>query len=113
MGIQSLSKSTKNELFSLSIISQLIVIALATLTMPKPMYWMSLKPPFPREIRSSSKGIKPTSILCKFSTSVFKDQGRSEEHTSELQSRPHLVCRLLLEKKKKNTKNKTQHKINK
>src|SRR5436305_3934635 len=30
-------------------------------------------------------------------------RGRSEEHTSELQSRPHLVCRLLLEKKKKRT----------
>src|SRR2546422_9644320 len=29
-------------------------------------------------------------------------QGRSEEHTSELQSRLHLVCRLLLEKKNKN-----------
>src|SRR5690349_24181748 len=29
---------------------------------------------------------------------------RSEEHTSELQSRRDLVCRLLLEKKKKNTK---------
>src|SRR5258705_2786405 len=28
-------------------------------------------------------------------------QGRSEEHTSELQSLRHLVCRLLLEKKKK------------
>src|SRR5437870_9754050 len=28
--------------------------------------------------------------------------GRSEEHTSELQSRGHLVCRLLLEKKKNN-----------
>src|SRR5215813_15508051 len=28
-------------------------------------------------------------------------EDRSEEHTSELQSRPHLVCRLLLEKKKK------------
>src|SRR5690625_6476257 len=28
---------------------------------------------------------------------------RSEEHTSELQSRGHLVCRLLLEKKKRNT----------
>src|SRR6266498_4855429 len=27
-------------------------------------------------------------------------RSRSEEHTSELQSRPHLVCRLLLEKKK-------------
>src|SRR2546422_2886384 len=31
---------------------------------------------------------------------------RSEEHTSELQSRLHLVCRLLLEKKKKTLKNK-------
>src|SRR5690606_224524 len=30
--------------------------------------------------------------------------GRSEEHTSELQSRENLVCRLLLEKKKKNKK---------
>src|SRR3989442_9451673 len=30
-------------------------------------------------------------------------EARSEEHTSELQSRPHLVCRLLLEKKKNNT----------
>src|SRR5258708_31709478 len=36
--------------------------------------------------------------LCK-----VKNQGpRSEEHTSELQSPDHLVCRLLLEKKKKN-----------
>src|SRR5947208_9998901 len=33
----------------------------------------------------------------------FNDAGnRSEEHTSELQSPDHLVCRLLLEKKKKN-----------
>src|SRR5437870_6969818 len=48
---------------------------------------------------------------------------RSEEHTSELQSRGHLVCRLLLEKKKKTTnkiqtkqqhenKHKTQHHTN-
>src|SRR6266498_5929600 len=33
---------------------------------------------------------------CRWTTVV-----RSEEHTSELQSRPHLVCRLLLETKKK------------
>src|SRR5687768_17850305 len=32
---------------------------------------------------------------------VAGDAGRSEEHTSELQSRLHLVCRLLLEKKKR------------
>src|SRR5258708_30481113 len=36
---------------------------------------------------------------------------RSEEHTSELQSPDHLVCRLLLEKKKKKYKNKAQYKI--
>src|SRR3989442_4984799 len=35
---------------------------------------------------------------------------RSEEHTSELQSRPHLVCRLLREKKKKRgTSHSTDH----
>src|SRR2546422_3622434 len=34
--------------------------------------------------------------------------GRSEEHTSELQSRLHLVCRLLLEKKKKTSVAATQ-----
>src|SRR2546429_5739334 len=32
---------------------------------------------------------------------LWEREGRSEEHTSELQSRLHLVCRLLLEKKKK------------
>src|SRR3712207_7427101 len=32
---------------------------------------------------------------------VLRRPGRSEEHTSELQSRQYLVCRLLLEKKKK------------
>src|SRR2546422_5168379 len=32
---------------------------------------------------------------------IFGESSRSEEHTSELQSRLHLVCRLLLEKKKK------------
>src|SRR3712207_7804601 len=34
-----------------------------------------------------------------------RDVPRSEEHTSELQSRQYLVCRLLLEKKKKHTSN--------
>src|SRR3989442_9651370 len=42
--------------------------------------------------RSSSSWLNPDFIL---------PNHRSEEHTSELQSRPHLVCRLLLEKKKK------------
>src|SRR5690625_6005729 len=41
------------------------------------------------------------------------DTERSEEHTSELQSRGHLVCRLLLEKKKKKNKNNKYNKSNK
>src|SRR5690554_3614480 len=51
------------------------------------------------------------SLLTKKTCSVFRGNvgiefdamldARSEEHTSELQSRPHLVCRLLLEKKNK------------
>src|SRR5687768_17940686 len=36
----------------------------------------------------------------RFETKMFPPDSRSEEHTSELQSRLHLVCRLLLEKKK-------------
>src|SRR5207249_9626401 len=45
------------------------------------------------EIRNPNAGEKRTSFL-------YKAQPRSEEHTSELQSRFDLVCRLLLEKKK-------------
>src|SRR2546422_8167653 len=37
------------------------------------------------------------------SLASFAASARSEEHTSELQSRLHLVCRLLLDKKKKST----------
>src|SRR5690625_5429230 len=47
---------------------------------------------------------RPTSIPCSHTHWVFS---RSEEHTSELQSRGHLVCRLLLEKKKTNKNNPT------
>src|SRR5204863_7279153 len=38
-----------------------------------------------------------------------RTEGRSEEHTSELQSRRDLVCRLLLEKKKKNIEQSCLH----
>src|SRR2546422_1912851 len=44
--------------------------------------------------RSGPFGLGPT-------LPARRRSGRSEEHTSELQSRLHLVCRLLLEKKKK------------
>src|SRR3712207_8181355 len=46
----------------------------------------------------------PPSVIAEAVTATLAAQ-RSEEHTSELQSRQYLVCRLLLEKKKKNIKN--------
>src|SRR5436305_6494815 len=48
--------------------------------------------------------IEPMSKVRLFIPARTRLVRRSEEHTSELQSRPHLVCRLLLEKKKKKTK---------
>src|SRR2546422_4171219 len=47
------------------------------------------------------RGSRSNAARTSSGTRVFK---RSEEHTSELQSRLHLVCRLLLEKKKKKTR---------
>src|SRR2546429_7401732 len=44
---------------------------------------------------------------CQGSGDVRVEKRRSEEHTSELQSRLHLVCRLLLEKKKEQLDNHT------
>src|SRR2546429_5196897 len=49
---------------------------------------------------SSSSRITPATASASGCTSRAPSS-RSEEHTSELQSRLHLVCRLLLEKKKK------------
>src|SRR3712207_7014078 len=48
---------------------------------------------------------EPRVVVCDEPTSALdvSVQARSEEHTSELQSRQYLVCRLLLEKKKKTT----------
>src|SRR3989449_7261719 len=48
-------------------------------------------------ISSPPLAVSPLVLISTFSLGY----GRSEEHTSELQSRLHLVCRLLLEKKKK------------
>src|SRR2546422_3287409 len=47
----------------------------------------------------------PVNSRCQDQTPTMSKDERSEEHTSELQSRLHLVCRLLLEKKKKHDTN--------
>src|SRR3989442_4583395 len=54
----------------------------------------------PSAIRMSAQRPEESSVISA-ATPARGLSSRSEEHTSELQSRPHLVCRLLLEKKKR------------
>src|SRR2546430_8861220 len=55
---------------------------------------------------SRSEDVTPqTGVPAAVRGPIPTDGSRSEEHTSELQSQSNLVCRLLLEKKKKKTKN--------
>src|SRR5436305_5180412 len=49
----------------------------------------------PAAVRTATARLRPAVVY------HLAGAARSEEHTSELQSRPHLVCRLLLEKKKR------------
>src|SRR5712672_4880606 len=68
------------------------------------IYTLSLHDALPISPRSASSG---PATCC---PPLASPSARSEEHTSELQSLAYLVCRLLLEKKKKNktTKHKTK-----
>src|SRR5436305_7552088 len=83
-------------------------------TAPTEIYTLSLHDALPIFLGAGITGIVSASILhdlgCRRIAVIDEfpnlggnhiDRARSEEHTSELQSRPHLVCRLLLEKKKK------------
>src|SRR5207253_9923907 len=96
-----------HETFSLA--SSTFVQFYFTATAPTEIYTLSLHDALPiwpwpafLSIRSTM-GFTPASAACNaaanFSAWDGTTRSRSEEHTSELQSRGHLVCRLLLEKK--------------
>src|SRR2546429_5809697 len=84
------------------------------------IYTLSLHdalPIYTVHIAQIKKNLEPMSQIRQLTDDDFDDfvaivarayPGRSEEHTSELQSRLHLVCRLLLEKKKINTRLKSK-----
>src|SRR3989442_15531190 len=63
------------------------------------IYTLSLHDALPISRARAIPTCRSATPICRPSWPSWPD--RSEEHTSELQSRPHLVCRLLLEKKKK------------
>src|SRR2546430_16958532 len=67
------------------------------------IYTLSLHDALPISIRCRRTRNGPTVRRSASTTSntLYSRQNRSEEHTSELQSQSNLVCRLLLEKKKK------------
>src|SRR3989442_10876196 len=67
------------------------------------IYTLSLHDALPISIRcwDSSSPCDTRSTCRRRRSALSRSRTRSEEHTSELQSRPHLVCRLLLEEKKK------------
>src|SRR5256885_16476118 len=72
------------------------------------IYTLSLHDALPISCASEPLPPKAPSSISFFALSQAQkliEDGRSEEHTSELQSPCNLVCRLLLEKKKKNTNN--------
>src|SRR5437870_13917757 len=73
-------------------------------TAPTEIYTLSLHDALPilnkDTIKPEVRILTDLGAIAKRAAQEF--QGRSEEHTSELQSRGHLVCRLLLEKKKQN-----------
>src|SRR6478752_10572709 len=71
------------------------------------IYTLSLHDALPISVRSRTV---PWTTSGSYAARRCRTAARSEEHTSELQSRLHLVCRLLLEKKKKKKKKKHKKK---
>src|SRR5690554_7636146 len=68
------------------------------LVFPEPK-WQEILPKIQSLPTMNKASRRVQRLLIGYACSLEMD--RSEEHTSELQSRPHLVCRLLLEKKKR------------
>src|SRR3712207_8902290 len=67
--------------------------------------WFSVRHPSPRAYRRDELEVaaalaQQAALAVQLTRLAAQGQQRSEEHTSELQSRQYLVCRLLLEKKK-------------
>src|SRR5262245_64272688 len=85
-----------------------------TLTSPFPRSWVdsvtsaysfAILHPLAKSLTMTSLRVVPTSSMPRTLLARTELPWRSEEHTSELQSLRHIVCRLLLEKKKKKNTN--------
>src|SRR5258706_16206073 len=77
-------------------------------TAPPKIYTLPIPPPFPISTPPAAIPFAVPAIFPPHQPKSFWHPCRSEEHTSELQSLTNLVCRLLLEKKKKHQKKKQE-----
>ena len=83
--------------FKITVLDEVLTYEVDKISIVKPNNSKELKIDKNNDIKLNQK---QQSIIVKTLTSLYGLLPRSEEHTSELQSRGHLVCRLLLEKKK-------------
>src|SRR5690625_7475047 len=82
--------------------SYLILRRLPTSTLfPYTTLFRSVDDAYWRDLGTPESYVRGCADVVRGAVDAPERPGRSEEHTSELQSRGHLVCRLLLEKKKK------------
>src|SRR5437867_12674305 len=93
-------------MFFFSLPRTLLLLPFFFFTDPAPteIYTLSLHDALPIYIAGACRGPTDGRALRVRRTGGREEHGRSEEHTSELQSPYDLVCRLLLEKKKKKNK---------
>src|SRR5687768_18592995 len=95
-----------NVLFSFFFFNDTATTEIYTLSLHDALPISSSPPPSrPLSIRTTQTRYRPRWSSRPLTARRLRQRirSRSEEHTSELQSRLHLVCRLLLEKKKKKT----------
>src|ERR1035438_8881688 len=97
-GIPALGMAASGSVVALRMAS----IAVRTVAGPVEQFTPMAPAPHSVSRAAACSGDEPSRQLLSSSTVTIT---RSEEHTSELQSLRHLVCRLLLEKKKKKNKN--------
>src|SRR3712207_6903475 len=91
------NNTATTEIYPLSLPDALPISRPEGLRLPLPEGWRMVRPvPRPRRQTGPVWTTGPTAGV----GLLVRAEGRSEEHTSELQSRQYLVCRLLLEKKK-------------
>src|SRR5438552_16333567 len=87
---------------SSSMVSKLLQLKLLTTLFPYTTLFRSNQSIVQKEVKEAIAQANPVPSPEEAALSDLAGTGRSEEHTSELQSPDHLVCRLLLEKKKTN-----------